>query len=520
MTDQALPGRWLDRWGNQAVTFIEDHQAGALALITLIYGILCWAISATKLMWFDELATHYPATLPAVADVIRFFFDGLDVHTPVSALMERSSLALFGDTSLARRGPYILGYWLMCVSLYRFVAHRAGVIWGLVAMTFPLIASTFYYATEMRPYALVMGLSAFAAACWQMAAIEGKHRMALIPLTWFSLVLMVSLHYYAVFTLIPFGIAELVRWHQRRRIDWAMWIAIGTAPLVLILFLPAIQNARPVYLGGIWARPSPSSIENSYRFLLTLAFPPICGSLILWMIAGLRQKLPGGVEQTTPVAERALIASWALLPFFVVPLSYFSGAYVERYSLPAFAGIVLYLTMLAWRRSSGDKVIALLVASVFLAWFVLKAPATVRRQMGETNGYPFRTSEPFAAKPWMTALAEGELPVVTCPAVFFLQIQHYAPANVRPRLRYLASRSYAKELEGMDTGDANLTQFVRMLPLQVVPYDEFLRDHSRFLLLADTTNLTWQLEKLRMQGAQLKLLRRHGAVFLFDVVLP
>jgi hypothetical protein len=503
--------------------WLERRWQWVLGAFCGIYLLACWAVSATKLMWFDELATYYPATLPTTSDLIRFFFDGLDVHTPVSALMERASLALFGNNPIGMRAPYTLGYLLMCLCLYRFVSVRAGRLWGMVAMVFPLVAPTVYYATEMRPYPILMGLTALAAVCWQEAS-QGRRRTILIPLLWLTLTASVSLHYYTVFVLAPFGIAELVRWRERGRPDWPVWLAIGAAPAILLVFLPAIAKARAAYASGIWSRPSPGQVEETYRFMLSLAFPPLVLALIVWMMLLLWSRRGGwsasAAALEVPLAEKAFAGAWALMPFYVIPASYLAGGFVPRYALACFVGVTLYLVLLAWRAASGNRLPALVAFLVLFGWFCMKTPGTVRRNLAETGGYPFRTSQPFAARSWMPLLEASPLPVVVSPAVFFLQFQHYAPPEVRKRVHYLASRKYAMELEGMDTGDTNLTLFARMLPLPVTGYDDFVRQHRNFLVIAETTNPTWVVEKLKAGGAQLILRNRQGTFFLFEAILP
>ncbi|MBL8227462.1 MAG: hypothetical protein JNL98_03255 [Bryobacterales bacterium] len=507
---------------------LERHWQLVVAGVCVVYLAACWAVSATKLLWFDELATYYPAALPTIADLIRFFFEGLDVHTPVSALVERASLTLLGVNHLGMRAPYILGYLLFCLCLFRFVALRTGPLWGMLAMSVPLVAPTIYYATEMRPYPILMGLSALAAVCWQEAS-EGRRRAVMIPLLWFTLTASVSLHYYTVFVLVPFGVAEIVRWRSRGRPDWPMWLAIASAPAILLTFLPAIAKAKAAYASGIWSRPSPGQIEETYRFLLALAFPPAIIALVVWMVLHLwvrntstpgRVPDPAVVPSPIPTAERVLIAFWALMPVYVVPASYLAGGYVPRYALSCFAGVVLYLVMLIWRASAGSRLPAMVGFLVLFGWFCLKSPGVVRKNLAGTGGYPFRTSQPFSTRSWMPLLDASPLPVVVSPAVFFLQFQHYAPESMRGRIRYLASRKYAMELEGMDTGDTNLTMFARMLPVPISSYDEFVRENKRFLLIAETTNPTWVIEKLKSDGATLILRNRQDTFFLFEAVLP
>ena len=70
-----------------------------------------------------------------------------------------------------------------------------------------------------------------------LATTRGNHwrRLSLAGL-FVSLPLAICCHYYAAFLLLPFALAELTRTWVRRRIDWPIWIALGLAPFVVLIF--------------------------------------------------------------------------------------------------------------------------------------------------------------------------------------------------------------------------------------------------------------------------------------------
>src|SRR5437899_813675 len=142
---------------------------------SLVFLLVCGLLSATKLMWFDEMATYYPAKLPTVSGLIDFFWQGLDVHTPTASLILRANMALFGDNPVANRIPVALGYLVMCLCIFVFVSRRCPAVYAAAAMIFPALSQVFYYATEIRCYGILLGLTGVALVCWQQAA-EGRRR--------------------------------------------------------------------------------------------------------------------------------------------------------------------------------------------------------------------------------------------------------------------------------------------------------------------------------------------------------
>ena len=506
---------------NSVAGWLERHSRIALLLFSVIFLSVTGFIGATKLMDFDEIFTYYPARQATVGEVWSFFAEGLDVHTPVLALLVRASMTIFGDNHFALRVSMVLGYWLLSIGIYAFVSYRTSKLYGMAAMLVPPITSVYFYATEARPYGIILGVSALALVCWQRATSGGR-RVLWIPALAAALTLCVSLHYFAVLLWIPFGAAELVRDWQRRRIDWPIWFALVGSLFPLAVFFPMIQMARHNFIGSIWSPPHLGDIENAYRTMLTLAFAPLLITVIAWLIgtwAGAPLVEPP--RPAAPLPERVLIGMLALTPFYAVPLMILGGTFVTRYVLFTITGFTIYLASAVYLRARGDRMVALTAVLCLGGWFALKYPNMGRHQMAESRGLPFRQAQPFEAKPWMQAIqARPHLPVLLNPAVFYLQFQHYSDPALRARTYYLTSIPDAMKLDGTDTGDRNLQFFRRRFPVQVPDYYEFVSAHQEFLLLAETTNPTWVMEKLLADQAQLKLLGRDQTYFLYHVSMP
>jgi hypothetical protein len=248
----------------------------------------------------------------------------------------------------------------------------------------------------------------------------------------------------------------------------------------------------------------------------------ITAALLLCLLAavwtGDGAGLTPAVRATVPLPELTLCGALALLPAVAVPASFLTGVFNTRYILPALIGITLVMILLVWWVCRGNRFTALVAASVFLSGFVVHSVLEVREDMAGTSGYPFRTAQPYAARPWMPLIAESHLPVVISPAVFFLPFQYYAPAEVKSRTYYLASRQYALQIEQTDSADAVLIHMARAVPdIHVASYDDFLGRERTFLLLTDLTGPAWVVKKLVNDRARLELLLRHNGQALFAV---
>jgi hypothetical protein len=497
---------------------IERHKSWVILVFSAAFCAICSMIAATKMMWFDEMATYYPAKLPAVSDLLRFFREGLDVHTPTASLVLRGDMALFGDSALAIRIPVIAGYLVMCLCIFLFVARRAPAVYAAAAMIFPALTGVFYYATEMRCYGLLLGLTGVAMVCWQQAS-ENRFRAASVGGLFLSLAGAICCHYYAVLLWIPFGLAELTRTWQRRRADGPVWAALLLSPLIVLIFLPGIHAARGAYGGNFWSRPRVGQVLETYQDFLALAFAPMVGAVIVWLLLVRFARPVSDLPARPPLAERVLAGSLALLPVFALPVSYLAGVYVSRYVLPTVAGLAVFLAFSLCWAFRGDRLAGLVVTMVFAAWFVQKGAGTVKAQNAVNGGFRTPLAQPFQNTPWMKVLESSSLPVAATPAVFFMKLQHYAPEGVRERVSYPADEQIALKYEGIFTGETNLLRFSRMLPIRVPAYREYLARYPRFLVCAETTNPTWLLRALVDEGAEVRLLERSGTYFVFEASL-
>ena len=104
-----------------------------------------------------------------------------------------------------------------------------------IAAVLPLLTVLYStFSVEARPYALMACALAFAAVAWQRASAPVWSLVLAL-----TLVASVSIHYYAVFALLPFAAAELT---------WSVvHITRTVAPLPSGISTPEISEIRTVF---------------------------------------------------------------------------------------------------------------------------------------------------------------------------------------------------------------------------------------------------------------------------------
>ncbi len=197
-----------------------------MVLFSIFYFADTCLRASEKFFWFDELCTLYICRLPTMHAVWQAVLHGADYNPPLFYIFTRAANGLFGEGLIATRLPAMIGVWVLCLCLFRFVYRRAGVLPAWIALLFPLLTSAYFYAYEARPHGIVLGFCGLALVTWQMWDEEPRR---VGWLTAFSVALACAFftHCYAILLAVPFALAELVQTIQMRRIRWGFWMALA-----------------------------------------------------------------------------------------------------------------------------------------------------------------------------------------------------------------------------------------------------------------------------------------------------
>src|SRR5262245_6832547 len=236
---------------NAGSRFGGADGARALAVILLLTVICSTLHALARPLWNDEIITVIVAGQPTARGIWDSLVDAADTNPPGFYFAARFAHWFIADDHLAHRLPSIVGLIVTMIAVYLFLSRRMTRVSALVGSAFLLVTPLGEYATEARPYALMIGCLSVAMLCWQRADDAKWYAVPLAA----ALAASVSLHYYAVFAWPAFVIAEGAAL-LRRRLRLHVWLAIfmGVAPL--IAFAPLLRILRDFYGHNYWARTS------------------------------------------------------------------------------------------------------------------------------------------------------------------------------------------------------------------------------------------------------------------------
>ena len=444
---------------------------------------------------------------------------GVEQTPPTFHILARMSLKLFGVNHWALRLPEILGVGVMSLCLFVVVSRRSSAAYGLVAMVLPLVTHALYYATEARPYGLVLGFAAFSLLCWQSLADDRRRILSLAGLS-ASLAAALASHYYAVLIFVPLVLGEGARTIVRRRLDPWVWLAFAVATIPLWVFLPLIQSGRQLS-GTFWAKPRWFDPVLFYQDLLALtasgAIFLFVGILVLLTLYPIVRSSIGAEPRVRPVSrippgEVVAALGYLAIPVIAVLLAKLAtGAFTDRYAPAAVLGLALIIPWGAYLILDGRATIGLALAAVLFSWFVVKdgiQPALEQRHALAGLQYTFD---------FLKTAAPGGEPLVIASAHMFFQLSYYAPPELASRFVYLADRAAALRYLNTDTVDLAIQEFRRWTPMSIEDYHSYVRAHPRFLLFGDAGAWVWLLPDLQASGARLQLVAMDGSLRLFLV---
>src|SRR5208337_2058408 len=295
--------------------------------------------------WFDELLTLAMSSQPSMRAVWAALARAVDGQPPGFYAVERLALSLSHNKEIALRLPAILAFPCTLICVYVFVKKRSGEVVAFLCAFLLLSTILFHkYAVEARPYSMLIACIAFALVCYQR--LPSLFWTAMLGI---SLALAQALHYYAVFAIVPFGLAETVVFLRTRQFRWRVWAAMAFGATPLLFFWPLLVNIRTHFGAHMWQQYRFASIPSTYgAFFLTdsafgaavlaLAVAGVVGSYLL-----LRPGAPseGGVRDAE-VAEGTLLLGLVALPFICfVAVNILHGGMRDAYVLPAVIGITI-----------------------------------------------------------------------------------------------------------------------------------------------------------------------------------
>lgn len=499
----AVPARRISQsFAERATAFaqiLDRHDGLCIAVTLLVSFVVILGQSARKLLWYDELITVRTASLPGFHQIWNFYARGLDTTSPTPSLIVHAALKLPFGPEIDSRLPFSLGFLLMLGCMYVFMRRRYSSVYALPAILFPILVPIFFYfSTEARAYALVLGGAGLSMVCWQAAVSSLRRGWSLFGL-WFGLALAIDVHSFAIFLMVPFTLAQVTRDFIRRKPDWPAWTAIALFPLGLLPVLPGQRAASHFYGSHFWSRPQLGFLLDSYSEVFTAATIFLIALLVFaGCIAFMRQTGSSLLSEDPETSgftppEWMLVIALALTPLYAVPASFLLHVYRPQYVIFYCIGFVLcvfgILAELALRSRAAGAVLLAIIGGLFL----IKAGQFVNgvKTLLHPTQIHRRLQAEYDAQPWIELLENSALPIVPGDHLLFTQLSFYGPADLEPRLFYLTDFRNAAKYPQSITGQLNFLLYGKELGWQTMDIAQFLPSHRRFLFALGFDSSIW-----------------------------
>jgi hypothetical protein len=488
-----------------------------LVVYSIVRGV---AAAASRPFWFDELLTLTIASQPNLHDMWAAITRGFDGQTPPFYLLERACLALPVSKEIALRVPSIVSFPVLLICVFAFVKERGSQSIACLSALLILSTSLFrLYVIDARGYMLMNACFAFALVCYQRLPSGGRAVMLGA-----SLFLAQSFHYYAVFVMLPLGLAELVFSIQARRFRWSVWAALAFGAVPLLVFWPCLTAVKVYYGSQVFSRPSLSQWTQYYgsyfltrsAFGIALALTAIAA--IVWSRLCPRKTSPQQADRRSfDLPEATLLFALTLLPFIVLVFArVMHGAILDRYTLPATIGVVLGI-------ASGLFMVGPRGVVLFALFTLTSIGATEgffwlsKGHEPQGDEFSIRSLGDFAQiEKFVQSGGHSDLPVVYAHPMAYCQVVHYSPAVWTRRLVCLSDQNKELQYENADSMFVATKGLSEFSPIHLADYAEFTSTHPEFLLYTDQRRW-WTARAVLADAASMQLLRADGDMQLFLV---
>jgi hypothetical protein len=506
----------LARLADSAIAGFGDPKASFVIVAVLLSLVLAAGIAgaALKPFWYDELFTVLVAQISPVSRISKALAECADSMPVTYYWLERLASTLPLDPHVAFRLPSILGYMAAFAALYAFTKRAFNPTTGLIAACLMVLSPFREYSIEARPYAIVTGSVAVAAAAWQRAD-EGRRYVMLLGV---SLMLAVASHHYAIPVLSCFIAGETAWLAVRRRFRRGVWLAIGAATLPFWVNLPALLRFRAEAGPHFWSKPNWTSVPATYwlsgiaiGYWVALILVAMAISLVLFWKSLTKGPEPADSPRLS-IPENVFIWSLFLFPVLLVTLAWAGGGgYVGRYGWPfiiAFA-IICSLTI---RALVNSRWLALVAFALAASLFARETFTLATTRSGDVYEKPSQTAHRLRA----TAVSlHPELPVVIPDSRDYLPIAYYAKPEDRARLVAVVDRESSLRYNNMDSNAIVMAALNRYVPLGLEGLSGFLAKNRSFYIWYPTGEPSWLPEYLLERGMSLRLVYVHEEEMIF-----
>ena len=398
------------------------------ALLALPFVVPSLRVLLLRPLWLDELHTWLLAReLPGPALVDRLA-RGADFNPPLLYLIDAAMLRLLPAVppQMTLRITSVLAVGGAALLLYVASRNRVGAVAAAVAslgfLSHPVLLGQLH---EARFYAVWLLLAVGVAVAMQQLVERPDSASRFARLALLS-ALTCLIHYFGVISLGCLAAGALLQRTSREKAT-RLLAAMGVGVLALVAWLPVYARQRHVLSVPTWVEPV--TLDQFTFFVKAYyAWLPVAFVLVAVAVQGMlrgRRSPDEGVSLST--AQAALLGLMALPPVLVGFSLVVQPALVDRYALPAVAGIACVVAIAIARLPF--RVQQLLLVGAFL----LHARA-LRERAGSAATFAAGVRGRVRA---VNAVANDPRPVVASERNTLYPVALSA-ANRNPRLSYIS----------------------------------------------------------------------------------
>jgi hypothetical protein len=256
-----------------------------------------------------------------------------------------------------------------------------------------------------------------------------------------------------------------------------------------------------------------------YYFLLAPATLPLVALLALAAIYpatiySRRQRDKHPLAVAAPhFHEMAAAFGFMAIPIVIVTLAMLlTGAFTDRYALPAVIGCSVIVAIASRRLLADRPAIAAILVFLLCGFFLSLGVKSV------TNGAAVREARTQTIE-FLRSAGTSDLPVVITDQHEFTSLAHYAPPDVASRLVYLADPDKSLSYLGHNSVEKGTLDLLKpWFHLPIEEYGPYVASRPRFLVYSNPGHfLNWLLSDLAKGSRRVELRGRNKDSLLFLV---
>jgi hypothetical protein len=454
---------------------------GALLVYVLARNLVA---AAGKPFWYDEILTWTISSLGSWGEIMKALRLPLDGQPPLFDVIEHYASGLARNKEVVLRLPSIVAFPCALACVFVYVRKRGGERVALLCAIMLLMTQVYQqYATEARPYSILVACIAFALVCYDR--VPSATWTLLLAL---SLALAESIHYMAVIAMIPFGLAEAVYSLRARRFRWQVWVALGAGVVPLVVFWPLLAVNKSYFGVHFWAHFEFAAIPSAYGELFLTGSPfgaAIMAVALIGMLAivtAMRSASGDDSDRNAKdLADATVVLGLAALPFigYVAVVLLQHSALTTRYVLSTATGICIAFGYILSRAKRGAVELAAVFVLAVVGMHEVHFWRSSRNDIREVH------SMGIAAEKFIATAGHAELPVVVPPILTFVQLIHYASSPAAAE-RYVCLTRIPRAGGGIspDMADLSLDIVKLYIPMRTYDFASFAEANRNFLLYA------------------------------------